>query len=1714
MNRSTLSRWRARIALATLLPTLAYAQQAVPPAGAGTAEDPYRITSPGELVWMGQGTQASIHFRLASDLDLSESASWPGGFPSIGTSSTGFGGTFDGAGFTLRNLTVRRGSTNEAGLFRRIAPTGFVRDLNLTGARISGSDSVGLLAGVNLGVVSNCTVQGVAFGRTGVGGLVGHNADPRSKGLNPSAQILQSAAFVQAWGVHNVGGLAGANIGSIERSFAAGTVEGAFDGSAVGGLVGANLHGIVLRSSASAVAAGNTRIGGLIGFFSGKTNGLVQESFATGPVTGRDATGGLIGSASPAARTESSFWNTAASGQSSSGGGSPLSPTAAQQTASFAGWDFSGTWSAPAQGLMPRPSWFPAAIRIDAIARGPGSTRTVPASPSHTPGSEVTLIAEPAGPGTEFVGWLGLGASSSGLPETSITADIDRAVVAVFRNVHDLAKRDDLRRIGQESGWELNDRYRLLADLDFTGASPLNPIGPDQSRGFTGVFEGNGRTIRGLTIGTSTNSASGLFGFVGPSARIVGLNITAAKIAGFATVGGIAARNAGLISGCSVEGQITGELEVGGIAGVNTGIVEDCLVTGNVSGRDDVGGIAGTHAIGQLRRIRFNGTIAARRFAHHVGGICGWMTSGALTEATISGRVTGSEHTGGAVGFLEDGRPTKLVATNLTVSGRYAVGGIAGTTRDSVFIEARVSDSTISGAASTGGLLGDSLRSSSQGHRLEVTLRGTNDVGGLVGTSQGGIWSEGDLTVAVNGKRRVGGVAGYSLGDSISTHRITGPIAGVWRVGGAAGDSDGILESIDVQSEVSGDSEVGGIAGYLASPSSLRGSTATGKVQGRESAGGLVGVNLGSIESSVSGANVTATELLAGGIAGLNFNGTLRATRALGSVSGASAAGGVVGQNHAGLITQSDASGAISGDDRTGGIAGENNAGRITRSTASGLVLGGIRAGGIAGENAAGGLIELSVSSAAVDAIAETGGLVGRNADPAYQSTIRQSVASGPVSGTGLRIGGLVGFNELPFANSNPWAVFTDSYHLAGQGLSDNPPAGVPLSREDLHRMASFAGWNFTSDWSISEGSSIPRPAGRPTNVTLRVIVDGPGTVEVSPSRTSYAPGEQVTITPVADSGSNRFRGWTGLESRAQGTRPVTITLDANRTVLATFQATHPVETIDDLARIGREPAFKPGDHYYLVQDIDASATRTWNDPQTSPELAEGFTPIGSESSPFTGSLDGAGHAIDQLAIRRLEDNPIGLIAVAGRGASIQNLGMTNASIIGKRMTGALIGNNWGGVLERIRVHGEVQGSDEIGLVAGLHQGALTDVVATGTVVPTISLVEGSGLGGIAGQASNSRIRHAHFSGTIQPGVMLPGIGGIAGHAEVSSIEEVSSSGTLAAVYQVGGILGSADTVTLRHAWSTANVRSILSDPFGTGGLVGYLFRSKLDESAFAGSITNASRAGGIAGSSVESWIADCLYSGRVETRGTVGGVVSQTDNSTLLRCLVDGVLAGNFRTGPIFASTFTTSTVDAAFWNPESVGPAATLDSWARTPAELRNPATFTGWDFNSVWAIDPGRNNGFPYLRGLPYPGIDVAPGAFQAGGTSLLEWVARNRSTWSAGSLASIPEPDLLTAFLLDAPPAAGLSSRLSLRLLTPGANSEGIQLRATLTLDDQPVAPTDRAQWIVEAASELAGPWREIEIPTPPTPGPDGLTSFSLQPDDGSFFRVRLAPAYLR
>jgi len=1695
-------------------------QTAIRPGGLGTPGDPYRIRNVGELVWVGttEGIAAqglAAHYRLENDIDLIESRDWPGGLRPVGRSFQPFTGTLDGGGFAIRNLTIDRGGETGVGLFGAVGAAGFVHDLRIENASVTGNVRVGILAGLNWGTLSNCVVMGRVEGRSAVGGMTGENSSFAS-GFSSTTEgrLLRGSARVEVHGVHSVGGLAGINTGTIDGSFATGLVVSPVIGQGTGGLVGGNLHGVIQRSFSSSITRGGERVGGLVGLFSGNTNGLIRECFSVGPVTGRPgSTGGLVGHASPRARSEISYWDIGSSGQAGSAAGTGLDSATMRDPGQLTNWAVGTVWIAGPAGSLLRHAWAPPLVRVDVLSEGPGVVRLL-GDHLQAQGSTAGIEAIVGATDAEFVGWRGAAISQPGALQTEVDFDIDQQVLAVFRYVHEIRTTAELRSIGREPGYTLSDRYRLMADLDFAGEPPMEPIGPDGTNSFVGVFEGNGHTLRNLRIGETNLSTSALFGWVGDRGEIRDLHLGEAEVVGRAKVAGIAAVNRGRIAGCTVAGRITGVDDVGGIVGINEGVIEDCISRGTVVGTDHVGGIAGYHVGGRITRPTFIGSVEGSPTSHAVGGICGWTDSAIVEGVSTAGTVSGSHFVGGVLGIFRRTDLTGFRGTNRVVSGRFATGGMVGSVRD-----ATVTDSSTHGSVTSinavGGAFGEAVRTAVHRVQADVQTVGTENVGGLVGYSRTSDWIEVVTAGRVNGDKRVGGWVGILDGGRVLDSQADAAVSGRRNVGGGVGQSFGNVSDSRTGGPVQGEENVGGLVGENWSGSIVR-THSTAPVHGVEAVGGLVGLNLGSLDASTASGNASG-ELFTGGLVGLNRNGGISRSSASGDVSALWAAGGLVGENFRGQITGAAASGQVSGDYRTGGLVGGNFGGTISGSVASGLLLGGNRAGGLVGENTVGGRIERSASGATVHGISEVGGLVGYNGDSTEIPRIVESLASGTVLGQGARIGGLVGFNE-PGMLTRPTGVRGEvegSYHLAGQGSSDSPPAGTPVSRAQLHQQATFVGWDFASDWTLAEGVSTPRPAWQTAALTLRVIVDGPGSVTVTPLKTSYVAGETVTLTAIPDSGFHRFRGWIGAENIPPGAPSIAVTLDGSRTLRVEFERVHTIRRVEELARIGRDPEFGLGDHYVLVDDIDASVTGTWNDEGTSGAVAGGFPPIGSETGPFTGTLDGQGHTIRQLQIRRSSEESVGLFAVIGRGARIHDLQMTNASVTGFRSVGIVAGNNWGGILDRIRVQGEAGGQQRVGLIAGVHQAAIGRSTASGTVTLDAGTQPAGIGGGAMGQADLAWVRDTHFTGGVTGALGAETAGGMVGEASRSQFRNVTSSGTVDAAFMVGGIAGRMEESELHSAWSTADVSAgVLSQ--SNGGLVGFASRSILSQSAFGGSVRAGNGVGGLVGQGFSLRIEDSFFSGSAgiaEVSIGVGGLIGQGDDFSISRSYVNGVITGQSSLWAISASGPGSFTADSVYWNEIGVGAGIPVDSMARSVEALRSPETFAGWNLDSIWVIDPQRNDGFPYLRHLPYSGLAVPMDALHVVGGPLLGWIAAHRSAWAVSDPGVIPAADLLTAYLLDREPTTGLRQRLQLELQHPWVGVDEVLIDADLTLDGQPVEGTLQGRWIIESASDPVGPWQRWDR-TDPTPLVAGRTRFDLPIPDGNLFRVRIEPGLLR
>ena len=91
------------------------------------------------------------------------------------------------------------------------------------------------------------------------------------------------------------------------------------------------------------------------------------------------------------------------------------------------------------------------------------------------------------------------------------------------------------------------------------------------------------------------------------------------------------------------------------------------------------------------------------------------------------------------------------------------------------------------------------------------------------------------------------------------------------------------------------------------------------------------------------------------------------------------------------------------------------------------------------------------------------------------------------------------------------------------------------------------------------------------------------------------------------------------------------------------------------------------GNNYSLQNDINCSATKSWND-------GNGFMPIGSSANKFTGVLDGNNKTVSNLFINRPSMDNVGLIGWAGASSSVIDLSLKDANITGQYNVGSFFG--------------------------------------------------------------------------------------------------------------------------------------------------------------------------------------------------------------------------------------------------------------------------------------------------------------------------------------------------------------------------------------------------------------------------------------------------------
>ena len=806
-----------------------------------------------------------------------------------------------------------------------------------------------------------------------------------------------------------------------------------------------------------------------------------------------------------------------------------------------------------------------------------------------------------------------------------------------------------------------------------------------------------------------------------------------------------------------------------------------------------------------------------------------------------------------------------------------------------------------------------------------VTGGGGTFVGGVTGQNYG-LLSNVHSSATVTGYEGVGGLTGSNYEGEVIASSASGAVTGSYDVGGLAGFSSGnssTLQNVYATGAVTGTGQVGGLAGNL---NNLVNGYATGSVTGVAS-GGTVPYQVGGLAGFASGAITNAHATGA-----VTASGTSDSSSTYG-------VGGLIGYLDANsVLSNAYATGPVTATSgaQVGGLVGWSRSGTVNASYATGAVQGSDDVGGLVGYNDwygdnNGAIITNSYATGSVTGTGASGsthyigGLVGENvhdtdATNDQQGQISTSWASGLVSGTGT-LGGLVG--------GNGGIVTSSVWDRTSTGQANDVGADEPIS-------------------GMSVSTNLGNASVQDTNASGSDYAFSPTTYKSVGFTFSTTPGAAGAFVIVDTDGT--------LNGQNGATRPILLS-EYSTTITNAHQL--------QLAALATKAT------YTFSADVNAAGTAgsdVWG--------PAGFAPLGQASTPFTGTLNGAGHFLTNLTINSPTATDVGLVGDLGAGGVVESVilsgkvaGGTNVgtlvgynsgtvsgasgkgTVTGANTVGGVIGYNSGSVASsygKAAVTGAASQSaspnQDVGGFVGFNSGSLTSGYATGAVTG-----EGS-VGGLVG-ANSGTVSKSYATGAVSSisgkSFLQNGFGGLVG-VNSAKLKDDYATGAVTGDDQVGGLVGlNTGAGAISVAYATGAVKGITGNgaPSGSGVDLGGLAGEN------AGAIVNTYATGAVSGSSGK------------------GGLVGANDQgATIATSYATG--KGGYGFAGTNSGTLTSDVFDEGSSNASlGVGSGSSTGVTAIGGSTGLNPdsaSSYAGFDFTNVWTIVPGASR--PYLRGAP--------------------------------------------------------------------------------------------------------------------------------------------------
>ena len=883
------------------------------------------------------------------------------------------------------------------------------------------------------------------------------------------------------------------------------------------------------------------------------------------------------------------------------------------------------------------------------------------------------------------------------------------------------------------------------------------PIGND-SRSYTGTFNGNGKTISGLYFDDGNTKYVGLFGYVGSGGNVSNVGIVDSYFNGKEKVGGVCGYNDGTIENCYSTGAVRGTSIVGGVCGYsgynNKGTIENCYSTGAVSGTTTVGGVCGYNYNGTIENCYSIGAVSGTRT---VGGVCGYNGcdyDGTIKNCYNKGTVNGQYNVGGVGGWNENGTITncyfdsdnyvgnavgyiysgtiKAVAdktTNAFEKGEVCYLLQSGQEKDSGSGEAPMVWGQTIGIDKAPVLTSDSTKTV---YKIGATYSNTNseitetehNYGADFRCTNCGNYEAPELNENVyeitNASQLYWFAEYVNNGNTSAKAILKENIVVNKNVLGA----DGKLVS-DTSKFVSW-TPIGSMSNKYTGTFDGQGHTISGLYfdnGGKQYVGlfGYVGIggnvsNVGVVASYFNGSDDV------GGVCGYNY-GTITNCYNTGVVNGSNNVGGVCGRNNSSSkIENCYNTGVVNGSSYVGGVCGCNNVGTIENCYNTGAVNGSSYVGGVCGWNQD-GTIKNCYNTGAVEGSANVGGVCGYN----NYNTIKNCYNTGVVSGTSA-VGGVCGNNNGTIEN----CYYLDT--TASDSVATSKTADEFGSGEVTYLLQ--------SGQTADKNGTIPEVWGQTLtgeNKQDYPVLGGAPVYPCTPCTGKYSNTNGATGKHTAPDNYDEYGFGKCKDCNADVYQPATLNNGvyeiSNAGQLYWFAEQVNGGNTGINAELTANITVSSGLLSSLVTDESGEVTNG--------ETLRSWTPIGNNSYIYTGTFNGNGFYVSGLYFNETNTAYVGLFGHIGSGGRVSNVGVVDSYFNGNNYVSGVCGYSSSGTIENCYNAGTISGKNKIGGVSGYASATIKNCYNTGTVSGE------SNVGGVCGEVSYCRIFNCYNTGTV-----------------------------------------------------------------------------------------------------------------------------------------------------------------------------------------------------------------------------------------------------------------------------------------------------------------------------------------------------------------------------